>query len=516
MNKRVLAIASALPIALVGFWLIFDLPYLVPLLRRTVSLSYVVGFNNGAAVFGVIVVIAMLVVQRAIFHSYDPTAAFTTNDEHHHSGKVIYVYLALAFLYCITTIGLVCLVQDSFYGEAAYFIRKMDLVLMGLQPYRDFEFAYGPALIYFPAVFHAVFGNAGLSTSVSYYTIYGLANLLGLYLLYYTINSIVIKERYKAELLVVLGLVYWPVIVLGLNYTFLRFITAYACLMFIHRYLVSARKPSGTSLTLFALSAGSALVNLSISPEIGLAYSLTLLLYLGYFASTSAVAERVRLLKALPAAPIAVVAFMSYPGYFQSMLSVGSGAYNFPLVPAPHILLYLLGIFLVVPSELASAIKEKSHVHALAFAYSLLIIFTIPGALGRSDFGHVLWYGIGVFLMVPVILSKRSRSHVGAWVLSFFVLFTCYQFIHFRIFYGAAVTSAALEKSAPLYDRAKVESQLRSLGGDAQESSGSDRRDANVILTPLGSDVWFDKYLKSTGRMMSPERSMILKKAGLY
>ena len=80
------------------------------------------------------------------------------------------------------------------------------------------------------------------------------------------------------------------------------------------------------------------------------------------------------------------------------------------MLPAPHIVLYLLTLFLVVPVLLGAALLAPPANGPLLLALAALCVVMTPGAAGRCDPPHVLLYGLGVSTLLFILMAGRSRG----------------------------------------------------------------------------------------------------------
>jgi hypothetical protein len=110
-----------------------------------------------------------------------------------------------------------------------------------------------------------------------------------------------------------------------------------------------------------ALIVALAALNVLLSPEIAVAFVLG---WIGY-STLVVIADRSRW-RLIPAsvaalAIVAVAAHLLLPeAYYGSLLSFSQGAHNLPILPAVHILLYLLTLVLIVPPQLAAGWRGQT------------------------------------------------------------------------------------------------------------------------------------------------------------
>jgi hypothetical protein len=165
-----------------------------------------------------------------------------------------------------------------------YFLLRIDRLSLGQEPYKDFEYAYGILLIYLPKIITDLFH---FPTSVAgYYISLTILNTLGIYFLYYVINSFNVAARKKAIIFFSIGLACIP-ISLGMNYTLVRFITPIASIMVLSRIIGTIRECFCQNCIFIAFAAvATSLLNFIISIEVGLAVLLSISGYL-FFSGNS-------------------------------------------------------------------------------------------------------------------------------------------------------------------------------------------------------------------------------------
>ena len=162
---------------------VFFLPYLVPV-APSVSMSYLTGFSNrtAALLFACGCVLFALLTRGEI-------AAFT--DKNTSLGRShLYAALAIAALGCSLSLYPVSTLPHG--TEAAYNINRLQMLLAGGRPYRDFEFAYGAAHLYAPWLFAK---TLRLSTFAAYYTWWVLEWFVGTAMAWYSIRQLEIAPH---------------------------------------------------------------------------------------------------------------------------------------------------------------------------------------------------------------------------------------------------------------------------------------------------------------------------------
>jgi len=137
-------------------------------------------------------------------------------------------------------------------GEAPYFLDRLDHLSRGLIPYRQFEFAYGPLLLY-PEVWVARLLHVGYATG---YSIVWVASwLIGIWMVWELVRSVDIASRRRTHIFTLICVLIAPAIASrGLNYTALRIFCAAFVVLMVHRVCWRWRRPLWTLARLFWVS----------------------------------------------------------------------------------------------------------------------------------------------------------------------------------------------------------------------------------------------------------------------
>jgi hypothetical protein len=127
--------------------------------------------------------------------------------------------------------------------------------------------------------------------------------------------------------------------------------------------------------------------------------------------------------------------------YYGTLLWFSQGAANLPLLPAAHLLLYILTMFVVVPPLLAVSVREPATGDmpgaALCGAMGILCVVMAPGALGRCDPPHVLFFGMGASMLLMIRLANISRRLFAAYAIAYAGVFiVLMQVVNLQVFYG--------------------------------------------------------------------------------
>ena len=270
-----------------------------------------------------------------------------------------------------------------------------------------------PGLLYGPLIFKYLLP---VDIAQAYYLFWLFNHLLGIWLLFKAVNMIDYPSPSKESIFLLIffaGL--FAVLRMGTNYTFLRF----ACPIFF--VLVTQRlfKAAGTIATVRAVTicVAFAAILLLISPEIAIAYSFASVCVC-LFSRTAKRSHRSATIGVLLLAFSVVFWTAMKLHVLDTLLADGSGAISFPIVIAPHILIYFSAIF-VCGCYILHRLRDR-RIDDNTFG---LIAFSVPmvaAALGRCDPSHVFWNGLAVFLASMFYLSN-SKSAWRVYVIAFVV-----------------------------------------------------------------------------------------------
>jgi hypothetical protein len=145
------------------------------------------------------------------------------------------------------------------------------------------------------------------------------------------------------------------------------------------------------------------LLNFAISPEMGLALTVSLCVYFGWFAFEPE--RRLALLVVAVLAGVGVAAAVFPHPYFSSMLSFGKGGASFPIFPTIHILGFLAAAIWVFPRLGIIAVRDKSATAPFCAGLAILCGLFILPATGRCDPGHV-WINSLSLLIIALAASS--------------------------------------------------------------------------------------------------------------
>ncbi len=404
----------------VALLLVCVLPLFVPMRPiRTESTSYLVGFNNQVAVLvaaglSFSVFLATCWIERGfvpvpLHDGRKLTAGFI-------SAVIAGSSLVLSFCGAVVAAS-----HHRYLGDAGYIIEVATVKQeTGRALYSQIEFAYGPLLVY-PEIWLSRLCH--ISMTAAYYIILPFESAVGLLMLAYVLNAVPTRGRLRRAAFVLLALgAITPH--LGLNYTYLRFASPLAILIF------GMRQPS-LSRCVLVFVFGECL-ELSISPEIGLAMFVGVLV----FGALKAWVSGWRWLMAalVPFLVLGVVLLTLGQPFLRSATNFSRGALNLPVGPYPHILVFLFATVWLVPVALGRFGRLRDPIHMQLLALFAVSVAFLPSALGRCDPLHVLFNGIGMLCVSLAALANSSQRACKVWVGCLAVLVLWNHWVNERLF----------------------------------------------------------------------------------
>jgi hypothetical protein len=326
--------------------------------------------------------------------------------------------------------------------EPRHFLHRTWLMeIYGLHAYRDFSAEYGPILTYTPLWTYWVIKPFGGSYESAYFICHLLLNIAGLWCIYYLFTRLALSARTRTIGFIVIAVAGFAPY-MGLNGVLVRYLFPFAALLLGHRMvrrILQWRNPFQSWSAAILLLVILVSANVLLSPEVGIAFMLAWLCY-----ATLLVRRDYRVLGASLIAYLltGLLGWGLLPeSYYSSVIRFSQGANNLPLVPAAHIVFYLATLFLVVPPLLAVGIFRGDGTDgargAICGAFGTLCLVMAPGALGRCDPPHVLFYGMGASILAMVGLANISWRGFTVYVLGYAAVFiVLLEIINLRVFYG--------------------------------------------------------------------------------
>jgi hypothetical protein len=509
------AILKVLPVcvlALLIYYALFQLPFYFPPRERLMSASYTYGFNNSIAILltagllgGVTLWYLLCRPDRmelpiAFTGKIDGGAPFRSTRK---------VFAVLSVSYVAATFALYLYNVHSapwLMWETRHLLHRTWLMdLYGLRPYSQIAAEYGPILTYAPSYMFLVFGPLGASHEQAYFASVLVLNLAGLWCAYYVLSRAQMPAAARLVALVLLAITGFAPY-MGVNGVLVRYLFPFASLLLGHRLTGLIRLWRGNiafwsgavALVLLLL-----LTNILLSPEIGVAFVLT---WLGYAALMWRIDARILASSLIAIVATVLICWLCLPAaYYETLLRFSEGANNLPLLPAPHLVLYLTTVFLVVPPLLAVSVRERRTGDlpgaAICGAMGLLCIVIAPGALGRCDPPHVLLYGLGASMLLMIRLANVSRRQFMTYAVAYAAVFIVFfEMVNLLVFYG--VSPKVLLSPHPL---ATVMTRLKAASAtshpDVTTLSALDRYPRLGLPFASYGDSVVEKYVITSGKL---------------
>lgn len=370
---------------------VFSLPYLVPV-APSVSLSYLVGYNNHAAflLFSLGSVLFAVLCRKRF---REPVSS----DQPLGIPSLV-IALSIALIGCACR--LLPPARHQIGAEALYTLNRIQMSLQGLRPYRDFEFAYGPAHLYIPVLLMRLTHGSIIH---GYYAWWILQWLLGTAMLWIAIRLVQLPLPHRR-------IIFWivftsqlsAIMAEGTAYTPTRSIGS----AFFVVLVVSLFNRRKSSLLIAATAILCVAAALAISPEQGIAVFAGLLVwFLLLITSNQDVLTR-RHAGIFLVVTVAVLLWCWRIGEFSTLLVFSHGAYSFPLLPSPTNIVILI-------TYVAAGCAGVHAIFARRFDSVALPMFLtgfalLPAAMGRCDYEHLLMAAPALLLGVAAIDARPA------------------------------------------------------------------------------------------------------------
>jgi hypothetical protein len=436
-------------LAALTYYAMFHLPFWFPPRLRLWSASYTFGFNNAVAILamgGLLGAVAVLrVTQR--HRACEPPIEFPLERTVPGRRSLVVALALVALLYAGLTFAMyVYSVRSAspLMWETRHFLHRTWLMdLYGLRPYAEFQAEYGPVLTYTPLWMYWLLKPLDASHEQAYFACHLLLNLGGVWCAYYVLSRVKMPAGPRLIAFGVLAIAGFAPY-MGLNGVLLRYLCPFACLLLGHRAVVWALLRPGCALCWLGIAATVLLLsvaNILLSPEAAVAFALA---WLGYSVLMVRRDGRVLAVSLIAFIVAGLLCWLLLPAaYYVSLLRFSEGANNLPLLPAPHLLFYIVTMFVVVPPLLAASVREPVTGDvlgaAICGALGVLCLVMAPGALGRCDPPHVLFYGMGASMLLMVRLANISRPAFAVYTIAYAAVFiVLMQIVNLVVFYGVS------------------------------------------------------------------------------
>ncbi len=431
----------------VAFWayvclslaLVFYVPTLIPV-KFAFSESYFFGYNNRV---GFLLFVSLTALASLWWRNFTLAPSAATPPEAV-PRRSLWIGMAAGLALCLVMYVLTA--RWGQFRDSAYFVQRIELISNGLRPYQDFEFAYGSSLLYLPLLLSRVLH---LSIPNGYYLFWTLNVLVGIWMLYEVVNRVDTPSPHKNNIFALLCLALIPgILTTGTNYTGVRFLAGPLFVLIIFKTIRDGGLKSQIAGSVQA--AFFTFLLLLISPELAIAFCLGVatFFFLFYWRSET----RLWLIPYISMLLLQTLLMMTAQrlGVFVTFKSFANGGYNFPIVPAPHILMLFISVFFCACYIAETLSKRDFRSNTL-----LLLLVCLPSlapAMGACDPVHVIYDAIGIFLICMLRVSNDAVKwnwYRFGFAVTFVVLDISFGQLPYIYSVQAAVTSAIKGQSTP-------------------------------------------------------------------
>jgi hypothetical protein len=405
------------------FYCAFVLPFHFPLHEPVFSAAYTVGENNRVAAIAV-AAISIFVTFMCWRYGSD-NASKALNVDPYDSTQISKKYLVwgmVATLVCTALLGLHVLHLGSYYADEGYFVTQLRSgIVFHRRIYRDFEFAYGPALYLWPAMFVRLLAPIGFSIAAAYLVSLLAMEAIGIGLLFYIIKALPMQRRLKNVAFCLLTFGAFDLL-LGLNYAVLRPLLPFAAVV-----LLSRQKTLWRAITIGFLGE---ILQLMVSPELGIAFGGAAIIYGVYRSFVSGW----RWLGVSVASVIAGGLFIAFIGkdYISTLHEFSKGGFSLILEPLPLTLIFLATVVTLVPLAVGRSLRQdqarETSTAGLLIPFYVATLGMLPAALSRCDPLHIFCNGMGAYLLSFVAIDHARMRWRQIWIFIMAVAFAATQF----------------------------------------------------------------------------------------
>ena len=476
---------------------VFALPWLVlQRVQYVVSDSQMLGFSNRIAVaalaLGALAMAALGVAwrtgSRGAFAQVLPglLGEREATGEGQERSEQIDRRLVVALMVALTALlGLVAFAYGRYpASDSAYFSDRLLELVNGGRLYVDFEYAYGPLLIYPAYALWLALHGLGLDIFHAYYLSSLAGHALGIATAVYLLNRMRLPRSWKHCLLLLVFALDFLIANLGLNYSPIRFLAPFALLV----WAVGLARRGAIGGVLGAV--GAAVVAFGVSPEMGVVASFAIAITCAMLALRS---RPLLWLGAAGAGIVGAAGMLANMRLAGSMFAVsGAGAAQLPVLPGQPALVFvgtMLVLGLAVGLTSSAARWDETSLQTGWFAGTLVLIVV---GFGRADFGHLFWNCLPAVLLATACLwqvgSKSAVAYVSVVFAAFVVVTLSFVPVSLTALWKSAVTSGAIDKRRSV-------SIARHLGRSVK--TGEDWYAGFHVPEPTDSDI--DALAKSGG-----------------
>ncbi len=420
---------------------VFALPWLVPFGEAPiVSESQAVGFSNRAALVS-LVVAALALAAMAYFRGGPAPCQWLMRRR----DQVERLDRRTIILALVGTAAF-AVAMAAFFGrypimDARYMVDRMWCAASGATIYRDFEFSYGPALLYPQVGLYQLVRGLGWGLHAAYYVWYVAMQVVGVLLLVIVLDRVAMPLRVKRSLFWGIGAFAAIQPTLGVNYALVRFLPPFVLLPLV---IGAARGRRGV-VAGPAVGIGAVALCLLISPETGIALFAALVIGLAWLGLRAA-PRFFGQLAVLVIGAGAAIATVGGTGMIGGFLA---GAMAFPVLPGPGALLFVAAVLVVAWGAGRVALRDDPFDGSAALAWLALTLAMSAAAFARADVAHIFWNGLGAWIIAPAVIATMDTGRLVRWsVRVFSVVFMAWLLIYTVVDLGPEVCSAGIRSGS--------------------------------------------------------------------
>lgn len=405
-----------------------------------------------------------------------------------------------------------------YWGEADYFLSRIDLVAMGYRPYVDFQYNYGPLLLDLPLLLDGLSqGSLGIENAYAW-TVVGMT-VVGFCAIWFFLRSLSLPDSFRPWALA-MALAIWAPLTMGLNYVPLRFTFLPFALAACDRLVTSMAGSGRSYLWITAAVTVLCAVAFLISPEMGVACAVGLFAYSGFRGLGAGRSAAFYVMIGIAIAVLAVGSFSK--GYFEGLKAFAGGANNFPIFPNIHNLLLIITALSLLSAIGIATLSHRTHPRApFAAAVAAAATVLLAPALGRCDPGHVLLNELMLFFCVFPVMASLGKRWLWAWsgvyAIAFIAAMQMAYWYHYAGSYRYALDAHHHYTQHPEQVAAWREAwEQRRLASDsprlpnwrrvAPYPAWADQHEEmrGRVGLPLAADIGLDRYAKLAKRYVPP------------
>lgn len=387
------------------------------------------GFNNSVAIMalllGLISIGAIAQVSRLRGRFLSPAHPVILANAARPQDRVSRVLIIISGVLTVATVVTTAVFFWSHpFGDSAYFVDRLLYLVNGSRFYLDFEFAYGPLMLYPPYVLWLLIRPLGGGIYLAYYMFMGAWHLLGIGMLVYTVNRLDLSRALRNALVAsAVPVMIFCIPTIGPNYSLTRFLLPFFLITWTFSVL---RKHNWTNVV---APGGATLLGFAVSPEMGVVTGVSIAIAFALFGS------RERWKVWVGAGLGMVVSGTGWALYGQArgsaLAGFSAGNANFPLLPGQPAVAYIVIMVALAWSAGASMDLRQPSRFAAQLGWIAAVGALVIPALGRADWVHLYWNGLGAILMATACLWVGARrlawglplAATGTFIVSSIVLF---------------------------------------------------------------------------------------------